>query len=118
MLYKCSNCLKFFDQKSHYNYHINRKIPCKQKNIINQDITISPNKEVDISTLTNQNDIIDQDNKTTSNSQNNSPNKQKNIIDQDIKTTSSEDIVTNIPKSKILSFNEEINNIIIKYKLF
>jgi len=28
MLYECSKCYKKFNQKSHYEYHINRKYPC------------------------------------------------------------------------------------------
>ena len=34
MLYKCIKCNKEFKQKSNYNYHINRKNPCKSINNI------------------------------------------------------------------------------------
>ena len=30
VLYKCNNCDKIFYQKSNYEYHLNRKIPCKK----------------------------------------------------------------------------------------
>jgi len=33
MKYECSNCHKIFNQKCHYENHLRRKIPCKQKNI-------------------------------------------------------------------------------------
>jgi DNA (cytosine-5)-methyltransferase 1 len=32
--YSCSNCQKIFKQKGHYEFHINRKTPCKKDNTI------------------------------------------------------------------------------------
>lgn len=32
--YSCSNCQKIFNQKGHYDYHMNRKTPCKKDNTI------------------------------------------------------------------------------------
>jgi DNA (cytosine-5)-methyltransferase 1 len=32
--YSCSNCQKIFKQKGHYDFHINRKNPCKKDNTI------------------------------------------------------------------------------------
>jgi len=43
MLYKCERCNKEFNQKSNYNYHVNRKYPCKDTNQI-VDTTIMPKK--------------------------------------------------------------------------
>ena len=31
MIYTCEDCEKKFSQKSHYDSHKNRKIPCKKK---------------------------------------------------------------------------------------
>jgi hypothetical protein len=33
-VYKCENCEKIFKQKSHFTDHLNKKFPCKSKNII------------------------------------------------------------------------------------
>ena len=49
MIYKCEKCLKEFDQKCHYNYHIRRKISCINKkndkniNSIIEEDNILPN---------------------------------------------------------------------------
>lgn len=44
VVYTCNNCLKKFNRKSSYNYHINRKFPCKKiiyNNNIIDDICVS-----------------------------------------------------------------------------
>ena len=42
MIYKCNKCLKEFDHKTHYNYHLRRKISCKpfinENTINNKDL--------------------------------------------------------------------------------
>lgn len=45
MHYKCNNCEKYFNKKSNYIFHINRKFPCKktQSSIINDSIEESLN---------------------------------------------------------------------------
>ena len=71
MLYKCKRCDKEFNQKSNYNYHLNRKNPCKNiNNIINTDT----NNEI-IQNLNNPSNSIN----NPSNSINNPANSIKNL---------------------------------------
>jgi hypothetical protein len=42
--YECDVCNKIFKQKSHYDYHINRKFPCKNKNLYEDSMDINQKK--------------------------------------------------------------------------
>ena len=42
--YKCKKCNKIFDQKSHYEVHINRKTPCEY-NVTSSNISNDENKQ-------------------------------------------------------------------------
>jgi uncharacterized C2H2 Zn-finger protein len=52
MIFQCARCQKNFDNKTHYNKHLARKIPCKEiiNNIIDHDVNIK-NGEVSNPTL-------------------------------------------------------------------
>jgi DNA-directed RNA polymerase subunit RPC12/RpoP len=55
MLYKCDRCNKEFNQKSNYNYHINRKNPCNNINNIESSNNIIETITVQIPTQIPQN---------------------------------------------------------------
>lgn len=51
--YKCDRCLKEFDQKCHYENHINKKFPCKEKPQNPSNTSQNPSKIENISTMCN-----------------------------------------------------------------
>lgn len=45
VLMKCPNCQKEFKSKNGYNYHMNKKIPCKKVEIIENNEPLKPTEE-------------------------------------------------------------------------
>jgi uncharacterized C2H2 Zn-finger protein len=56
--YKCDRCLKEFEKKSQYDYHINRKFPCKKIPPKTADISPKPAKKSNLFLKGNDNNEI------------------------------------------------------------
>jgi hypothetical protein len=112
MIYKCEKCLKEFNRKCNYDYHIRRIRPCINKPIVISDI-------IDHNILTNnvaqnQNNVAQNQNNVAQN-QNNVAQNQNNVAQTDNKLNIKYDGITDLNNSKEKYFKCNICNIIYKH---